>query len=488
MPDFQLISPPMIAYKGDIFGTIPSPPIGVASIAAYLRQKGFTVNLLDCFGESPSTIESYKNDFLKVGLLNQQILERIDPHAYLIGISVHSGMTASFCLELAHQIKKQWRKPIVVGGPHVSVCYKDFLLKGIDFAVIGEGEKPIFDLLCAMLTKSSYKNISGIVCADTIEQLITTNTVPIDELPFPAWDLVPLEKYWSLNMTHSPVQGRFAPMITSRGCPFNCAFCSTPLISRRRWRGCSPERVIAEIEYLKTNYGVEDIFIQDDNFNADPKRVLNICALIEKRSFKIRFTLPSGVRLENIDDEVIYALARAGFTYLCLAPESGSSRIRHRLNKHLDEERLYAVQRLCRKNKIRTGAFIIIGTPQEKAYDILMTARLIAKLLFRGLDDVSIFIFSPIPGSKLEKLPSIQMPKDYLGICWTPRWRSDFKFLVWIRKILYLEYIILKIIIQPCSIIRHLLNISRNRFETKGEMGMRRLFDVWMGKWKVKTP
>jgi len=135
MCDIQLISPPLIAYKADIFGMIPSPPIGLACIAGDMLQQGHSVNFLDCFGEAPWQAEAYHEDFLRIGLSEDDIVRRVDPHASLIGISVHSGMVASFCIKLAHKIQTTYNKPVVLGGPHVSVTYAELLKKGIDYAL-----------------------------------------------------------------------------------------------------------------------------------------------------------------------------------------------------------------------------------------------------------------------------------------------------------------------------------------------------------------
>jgi len=300
----------------------------------------------------------------------------------------------------------------------------------------------------------------------------------MDTLPFPAWHLVPVENYWSLKMSHSPVSGRFLPMITSRGCPYNCSFCSTPNVSRRQWRSYSPERTLSEIKFLQQQFKVQDIFIQDDNFNADPERVIRICDLIQKEITGVRFSLPSGVRLDKMNSGLITALSQGGFRYLCLAPESGSEKVRGIMQKPLDEKKLYAVQRQCKKSGIRTGAFIIIGTPGETVVDRIKTALMIAKLLWCGTDDVSIFIYSPIPGSMLSQKTGARMPDDYLGVCWSPKWRSEYKRLSMVRILLYLEYILLKLLFQPLSIFKHLWNIQKQRFETKGEMGLARLMST----------
>ena len=156
-------------------------------------------------------------------------------------------------------------------------------------------------------------------------------------------------------------------------------------------------------------------------------------------------------------------------------PESGSEKVRNNMRKPLREERLMEIQQQCKKSRIRTGAFIIIGTPGETAGDVLKTAIMIAQLLWYGVDDVSIFIYSPVPGSTMISECEDTMPEDYLGICWTPRWRKQYRYLSRVRKLLYFVYMLLKLLFQPLSGFRHLRNIMRKTFETKGEMALSRL-------------
>jgi radical SAM superfamily enzyme YgiQ (UPF0313 family) len=349
------------------------------------------------------------------------------------------------------------------------------LEQGIDYVVIGEGEGPLLELMQRIAAGEDCTNIPGVATTGATLSPAEGRTVIMDDLPFPAWDLVPLEKYWSLGMSHSPVSGRFVPVITSRGCPFNCAFCSTPKISGRNWRSYSPERAVREIKHLQETLDVRDIFIQDDNFNFDSDRVISLCDLLARENLPVRLSLPSGVRLEKMSVELIDALARGGFHYLCLAPESGSEKVRNNMRKPLREERLMEIQQQCKKSRIRTGAFIIIGTPGETAGDVLKTAIMIAKLLWYGVDDVSIFIYSPVPGSTMISACEDTMPEDYLGVCWTPRWRKQYRYLSRVRKLLYFLYMLLKLLFQPLSGFRHLRNVTRKTFETKGEMALSRL-------------
>ncbi len=107
MSKITLVSPPLITYKKDVFGSIPSPPVGLAFVAAYLREQGFAVGLLDAFGADPFQHEQYRNDFVRIGLSLAGIIGRIEADSDFVGISVHSGMVSSFCFELAAAIHNE---------------------------------------------------------------------------------------------------------------------------------------------------------------------------------------------------------------------------------------------------------------------------------------------------------------------------------------------------------------------------------------------
>jgi len=470
----QLISPPLIAYDKDIFGMIPSPPIGIASIAGYLRQCEFDVSLIDAFGIDPFKTEKYQDRFVLIGLNIENILERIDMKAEIIGISVHSAMVAKFCIDLSLKIKDKTNKPVVVGGPHITLNYKQFTTKGINFAVIGEGERPLVQLVESLQKGEDGNKIAG-VASPQKDPDQSGEVIEMDDLPLPAWDLVPLENYWRTRMNHSPFKGKFIPMITSRGCPFKCAFCTTPLTSRGRWRAFSADRVVKEIIELHAMYGVDDIAIQDDNFSVNPERAIKICELIKEAGLRVRLSLPSGVRAETLTLQTLDALRKGGLSYLSLSPESGSKKIRRIMNKPLNEKKFYNLQKYCRKLNIRTGICFIIGNPEETIKDIVLTAKMIARTTLNGADDISVFIFSPLPGAPMAKEFENKFPKDLLGLCWTPKWREDYPKWALLRNLLYLEYFILKILFHPFSIWRPIRNVLRQEYETKGEMGIGRL-------------
>ena len=453
---------------------IPSPPIGLASIAAFLLAKGFNVNLIDAFGEDPFLTERYQNNFVKIGLSAESIINKIDSATDIIGISVHSGMVAKFCLDLCREIKKKLGKPVIVGGPHVTINYQQFTEQGIDFAVVGEGELPMAQIVERI---SQGKNCSDIpwVVGKGQNEYREGQLLEVDQLPVPAWDLIPLENYWLTRMNHSPFTENFIPVTSSRGCPFKCAFCTTPITTKGKWRAYSPEKVVSEIKYLSKRFNVGDIVIQDDNFTANPKRAEKICKMLEKEVPGIRLSLPSGVRMETLSAELIKTLKQGGVNYISVSPESGSKKIRKLMNKPLNEKKFYSHLKHLSKAGIRTGVCFIIGSPGESLKDIFSTAKMMARVILYGADDISIFIFCPLPGAPMAAFFENEFPKDFLGLCWSPRWREDYIRWARIRYLLYLEYIILKILFQPLSVFKHFKNIVKKDYKTKGEMGFARL-------------
>lgn len=468
---------------------IPSPPIGLASIAAYARDAGFSVGLIDAFGLDPFRTKIYQKEFVLIGLDVEDIVQRIHPSADVIGISVHSAMVAKFCLDLGIKLKKKLSKPVIVGGPHITLNFSQFTNRGIDYAVVGEGERPLVQLVKTIMDGGSTDQVSG-VTTDDREPIQPGEMAEMDELPIPAWDLVPLKNYWRTRINHSPFKGRFIPMISSRGCPFKCTFCTTPLTSRGKWRAFSAERVVQEIKTLYEIFKTEDFIIQDDNFSANPERAGKICTMIKQEGLPVRLSLPSGVRLETLSAELMKVMGEGGLCYLSLSPESGSKRIRKLMRKPLNEKKLYDIIKQCVKLNIRTGICFIIGNPGETVKDILQTAKMIAKTILYGADDISVFIFSPLPGAPLAKEFEKLFPKDFLGLCWTPKWRSDYSKWAFVRYLLYMEYLLLKILFQPREIWRSLLNVLDREFETKGEMGAARLISNYLEReaksWPVK--
>lgn len=260
-----LINPPLVGVKGDPFGNIPSMPVGITYLAGYLRSKNIDVSIIDSFGEAPLTCVLVKNKYARWGLSIAEIINKISQDTDVIGISIHSVAQYTVSKEIIEGIKNNFKKSkIVVGGPVVTAMPDDFLNMGADYAVIGEGEVTFFDLIEKIKNKTNPSRLFK--QKNFIENL--------DELPFPAIDLLPLENYWNLNYAHGPVSGKYIFLITSRGCPFCCKFCASNTVWGRKWRARSAKNVVDEIEFHFKKYGITDFHVQDENPTLENKDLL----------------------------------------------------------------------------------------------------------------------------------------------------------------------------------------------------------------------
>ncbi len=467
-----LINLPIVHRTGDPFGDIPYMPTGAMYIAGYLRTHDFDVSILDGFGLAPTRYYRIDDQLSAVGLTEDEILARLGD-VQLVGISVHAGMSHQFALRLAHQIRAA--RPgvtLIAGGHHPSAVYQEFLDDGFDYVAIGEGEKTLLHLAQSLR--------DGVEDLTRIPGLAFSGNTPIpsametdlDSLGFAAADLLPLERYWALRMSHAPVRGPYISITTSRGCPFDCRFCTTPRLLGRQWRTRSPRHVADEIELFVRQYGVEDIIIQDEAFCTRKGIASDLAKEIVARNLKVRLHLPSGVRLDSMDEDTLTALRAAGLVYMCFAPESGSERVRARMGKPMDTARLLRLTTHARQLGVRMGAFFILGFDNEDENDLRMTRDLIVLLTKRGLDEVSLFIWTPLPGAESFK-KEIGWTR-YEDLNWSPVWRKDYPRLERARRRLYARWLLTKILCHPLELCGSLVRTITGHCALKSEMAFRR--------------
>jgi anaerobic magnesium-protoporphyrin IX monomethyl ester cyclase len=227
--------------------------------------------------------------------------------------------------------------------------------------------------------------------------------------------------------------------------------------------------------------GVRDFFFQDDNFAVDGGRVRAICALIRQRGLDVRVHLPSGVTANLLDEEMVREMGRSGFRSICLAPESGSPEVIKRMRKPVDLEHLARAMGWLREAGIRTNAFIMVGYEGETRGEFRQTRALVRKLTRLGVDEFSIFIYTPLPGAQPPEDQSLRQYEHYEDLCWSPRWRLDYGRCRRKRMILYCEFFGLKTLFHPLELAKSALRTITARYETKGEMAVRRGLSMWGG-------
>jgi len=364
---------------------MPYPHHGVGYMASILRKNGHEVHFIDC----AILKQPYSQIIPQV--------ESLNPDA--IGITAVSANYTGM-KKLARMLHKL-KIPIILGGVHVStlpeLCLRECKA---DFAVLGEGELTILELMNNWQDEEKRKHIKGIAYIENDQFIKNPERELIqnlDDLPFPAWDLINPLRY-PVNYVYFKTKRLPAAVIfTARGCPYNCAFCASTQFWKHKFRKRSPRNVVDEIEYLVREFGIREIQIGDDYFNYDKNHVIEICHEILKRKLDLTFSCPNGLRIENIDKKLLTIMRKTGFYEFTIAVESGSQSILNSVNKRLNLKKLRETVKLVKSLGFFLEGFIIFGLPGETYRTVRQSIQLIKSLPY---DIMAWFTAKPLPGSR----------------------------------------------------------------------------------------
>lgn len=363
----------------------PYPPIGLLMIGAVLKEIGKEVKFIDYDAENfdKEKLVNYLNDF------------RPD----LVGLTCVTP-TFKTAFWIAKTVKETLSALVVLGGIHPTIVPEDCLKdNNIDFLIVGEGELTIQELVDYLDNhRVDFQNIKGLwykkgqeVIKGRPRELIED----LDNLPFPAWELVTdLKKYRPPDALHSPI----IPMMTSRGCPFNCIFCCSKQIFGQRFRARSKDSIIAEIRYYIDNFGLKELHIMDDVFTLDKERTLEICRAIQENKFNLTLSFANGIRTDSIDEEILQALKKAGFRDLAFGIESGDEEILKRNKKGITKEQSRNAFKLVKKYGFNSWGFFIIGLSGETKETVKKTIDFAIEL---DPDFAKFAILVPFPGTEV---------------------------------------------------------------------------------------
>ena len=366
------------------------PPIGLGYLATAARRADFNdISICDCLKEG-HTWESLA-EFLKKA------------QSRLVGIQVFSYELGSVNRLL--KLLKELNPDVitVVGGVHLSARGVAGLgdMPLADYAFQGEGEVG-FPLLLRKLLREEpveFVDIPGLIYREGDKAKANPRIVneDLDVLGFPAWDLIPPAEY-----PENP-QGAFyqnfpiAPISTTRGCPFDCTFCASPVNMGKLLRKRSITHVLDEMELLYCDHGVREFHIIDDAFNVERKRVLEFCEGLVQRQLKISYTFPNGLRLNMLDEEVLSRMKETGAYAFTVGIESGSERILKAMKKKLSLDLIKEkVELICRCG-LEPSGFFILGFPDETKEDMLKTIAFAKSL---PLKRAHFSNFLPLPGTE----------------------------------------------------------------------------------------
>lgn len=411
MSNICLIRSPLILRDDSVASCQGTPPLGLAYIISSLKEGGHNVTAIDALGESLHQFTKLSDTRVIVnGLEAHEIINRIPKDTQYIGFSC---MFSNEWIYLRYIIKKVRESfpnaTIIAGGEHITAD-TNYILKTVhelDALLLGEGEELICDFIKANDSGVPFNNIKGIAFNDENGEIVETpkhsRIKDIDSIAWPSWDELPLEKYLDAGFGYSSFNKRTMPMLATRGCPYQCTFCTNPFMWEPRWYSRSPRDVVDEIKYYIKKYAITGIDFYDLTFIINKKWVLEFCDILIKENINLKWTFPSGSRSEVIDREVILALKSAGITRLPYAPETGSEETAKRIKKKIKHDKMVSSIKESINQGIHTEATLIFGFPGQTIGEALINIKFLIKLAFMGINDISCYPFVPYPGSELHK-------------------------------------------------------------------------------------
>lgn len=372
----------------------PYAPLGTLYAASVLRRRGYGVALFDAMlavseaewddalrRQSPRFAILYEDNF---NYLSKMCLSRMRQAAHvMIGMAKSRGCTVILC------------------GADATDHAEDYLTRGADYVLVGEGEETLLELLAALRDSHpvGLESIRGLVyMQDGIPRRTPRrqDISDLDGLPFPAWDLVDVERYRSIWMKR---HGWFSMnMVTTRGCPFHCNWCAKPIWGQR-YHSRSPQNVAAEMSWMKNAYRPDHIWFADDILGLKPGWITSFAEQVAAQDCRIPFKCLSRADLLTRPGEV-EALARAGAHSVWLGAESGSQKILDAMDKGIRIEQIREARRRLASAGIQAGFFLQFGYPGETLDDIRMTLQLVREA---DPDDIGMSVSYPLPGTRFHE-------------------------------------------------------------------------------------
>jgi len=473
----------------------PAPPLGLSFIAASLKEKGHQVSIIDCLAEAPNEYYSFNDNIVSNGLSNTETAKRIAADTDLIGISIMFSGNWIHNRTLIDFLGAQFPKAtIIAGGEHITAC-PEFCIaqtKHLKACVLGEGEETIVELVEAIEHKTPLDDILGICFRNASNQSITnprrTRIREINEIPRPAWELFPLEKYRDNSIIYGVDRGLISlPLMATRGCPYTCTFCSSPQMWGTKYSMRDTVDVADEIESYYHKFNARNFDFYDLTAIIRKQWIIAFCQELMRRNLTdITWQIPAGTRSEAIDSEVAHWLFKAGCKNITYAPESGSYETLKLIKKKVNLNDMLRSIKNSHKEGMNIKINFIIGFPNETHKNIWKSIVFLVKASKAGVNDMAPAIFSPYPGSELFNNliaeGKIDMTKDdyFYEIINADTFFENKFYNDHINKYLLRAYLFIYLLVfygsnfifYPSRFIKTLRNIFTKKYESRGEMAL----------------
>ena len=401
---FLLINPPSHKLRNDENKAVL--PLGLAYLAASLIEGNVTVSMLDAVIEGIFDSFDFRGHAY-YGLSPERIRCEIEKNAPdVVGVSCMFTHSSRIVLEICRIAKECGVPYTLVGGPTPTALPQVFVADpNVDLVFLGESERSLVEFAERLKGGGEpdwsgvegilYKNGHGAVVQNPRRSFIER----LDDIPFPARHLLPMEKYFRVSSPQGGVykSRRTTPIVTSRGCTGRCCFCASSNVWGRKYRTSSAENVLRELAQLKAEYRIREFQVQDDNFTFKKKRALEICRGV--KDLGLYWSMPNGAALWSLDEERVRAMGESGCHYVIAAFESGNPRVlKEVVRKPLNLEKAVSICNAIRRHGIHLSGFFVVGFPDESLEEIRDTFRFAARC---GLHMANFSYATPLPSTAL---------------------------------------------------------------------------------------
>lgn len=387
----------------------PSAPLGLAFIAAALKAAGHKVTVIDAIAENPEQYTTLKGDIEINGLTNQEILNRIPSDTDCIGLTImFTNNWLSDRALIDHIGDHLPGVPIFAGGEHITGMPERSIrqTRHLRACVLGEGEETVVELVDKIFSDAALSAVEGIAYRQSDGQIVVTprrkRIREVGTVAWPAWELFPLQTYRDYDLSYGVVKNELSlPIMATRGCPYECTFCSSPQMWGTRYFMRKPADVADEIAHFQRLYGASNFDFYDLTAILNKNWIIDFCKELISRDIRITWQIPAGTRSEAIDREVASYLYKTGCTNITYAPESGSVEVLKAIKKkvHLDKmlQSFYYTQSEGMNIKLN----MLIGLPEERHRHIWETMWFLVKASKAGVHDIFPSVVVPYTGCEL---------------------------------------------------------------------------------------